>query len=245
MDAVLEMLLNPDPASEPSRAAVEALTPALVAAYLRLHPDFLVTYDGLAAVVTPKAFHRDDGVVDLQAFLLHRVREELATLRLQQQSLIVASRTALSRRQRVHAAILAILAAQSLDHLLQTITVDLAVLLDVDVVTLCIEGTDPVPLAGPGILQVPPGTIDAVLGVGRDALLEDQVRGDPELFGDAAGLVNSEAIIRLSLPAGGPPGVIAMGSRRSAKFKGGQGTDLLCFLGRALGIVLGRWLNAE
>ncbi|MEI9985008.1 MAG: hypothetical protein WDN69_18470 [Aliidongia sp.] len=57
----------------------------------------------------------------------------------QQRALIATSRSNLSSQQRIHAAVLALLAATSFEQLIQTVTTDLAVLLDIDVVTLCIE----------------------------------------------------------------------------------------------------------
>ena len=77
----------------------------------------------------------------------------------------------------------------------------------------------------------------------KDALLEDQVRGDPALFGAGAGLVHSEALLRLTIGSHAPAGILALGSRKPHKFKGGQGTELLCFLAQALEITIFQWLD--
>jgi len=63
------------------------------------------------------------------------------------------------------------------------------------------------------------------------------------LFGDGAGLVRSAALLRLSVSAGAPAGLLCIGMRRPGKFHGGQGTELLSFLARALGITIAAWLD--
>ena len=65
------------------------------------------------------------------------------------------------------------LKATSFEHLLQIVTTDLAVLIDVDVVTLGVESTAApttrMPLHGIHLLRA--GMVDALLGADRDVLL--------------------------------------------------------------------------
>jgi hypothetical protein len=98
----------------------------------------------------------------------------------------------------VHKAVLAILAAASFEQLLQTVTTDLGVLLDVDVVTIGVEST-----AAPagrlslhGIHLLKAGAVDALLGPERPTLLRTDAPGEAVLFGGAAGLVRSQALLR-------------------------------------------------
>ncbi len=107
-----------------------------VAAYLRKHPDFLAERGDLLAVLTPPTLRRGESVVDMQNFMLQRLRRDLARAKTQQRALIATSRSNLTSQNRIHAAVLAILASTSFEQLLQTVTTDLAVLLDVDVVTI-------------------------------------------------------------------------------------------------------------
>ena len=97
------------------------------------------------------------------------------------------------------------------------------------------------PFAGLQLLEI--GMVNHILGSKRDALLADHTPGDVEIFGAAAGLVRSQALLRLSVGTGTPTGLLALGSRRPAKFKPGQGTELLCFLARALDVVISEWLT--
>jgi hypothetical protein len=219
------------------------LTPADVAQYLRRHPDFLVEHADLLAVLTPPSHRRGDNIVDMQHFMVERLKDDVHRLKSQQRALITTSRSNLSSQQRVHAAVLALLQANSFEQLIQTVTTDLSVLLDIDVVTLCIEssgGFSRAPMQGLQLLE--PGDVEELLGPTRDALLEDEVAGDATIFGAGAGLVRSEALLRLPV-AQAPPGLLALGSRRAGKFKAGQGTELLCFLAQTLGVTISQWLD--
>ncbi len=225
-----------------SGAAVVVHDDSSIAAYLTEHPQFLVDHPELLSLLTPPEYRHGENIVDLQRFMLHRIREENLRLKGQQRLLISTSRSNLSSQQRVHAAVLAVIGASSFEGLIQITTTDLAVLLDVDVVTLCIEGTTRLRPVQTAVQVLDPGMVDRLLGPGRDALLADNVDGDPKIFGQGAGLVHSLALLRL--PVGGaPPGLLALGSRRPTKFRAGQGTELLGFLARALGLTIAQWLD--
>ena len=216
-----------------------------IVAYLRKHPDFLEQNPELIAVLTPPALRRGAGVVDLQHFMLQRLRGEVKQLKAQQRALVTTSRSNLASQNRIHAAILAIIAARSFEQLIQIVTTDLAVLLDVDVATICVEsagGAQPrLPPHGIQILRA--GTVDGLLGAGRDALLCAATPGDPALFGSAAGLVRSQALLRMEVSAQAPSGLLCIGTRRPDRFHPGQGTDLLGFLARALELTIAAWLD--
>jgi uncharacterized protein len=94
-----------------------------------------------------------------------------------------------------------------------------------------------------GIHLLRSGTVDALLGPNRDALLSSSVQADPALFGAAAGLVRSQALLRLSISRSGPVGLVCMGTRNPDTFYSGLGTELLTFLARALEITIAQWLE--
>ncbi|HTH97808.1 MAG TPA: DUF484 family protein [Stellaceae bacterium] len=224
----------------------EELTTARVAEYLRQHPDFLADQDELVAVLTPPVQHQNGpNVVDMRHFAMRRMQEEIGRLKQQQQALIQTSRANLASQARVHAAVLAIIGARSFEHLMQTVVTDLAVMLDLDVVTLCIEseavGAISSPLAGLQLLDV--DTVDALIGPKKDCLLIDHSTGASAIFGGGAGLVQSQALLRISVSAEAPSGLLALGSRSPTRFRPKQGVELLNFLARALEITLGKWLH--
>ena len=66
--------------------------------------------------------------------------------------------------------------------------------------------------------------------------------GPAEIFGSASDLVRSAAVSRIYEDDVMPAGLLALGSRTPDMFQPGQGTELLAFLTRVLGLVLRRWL---
>src|SRR3546814_393327 len=115
---------------------------AEVAAWLVEHPDFLNQHPELLARMNPPPSTRPDGIVDLQSFMAERLRSEVERLKGQQRAIISATRANHNSQNRVHAAILSLLDAENFEQLIQTITTDLAVLLDLDVVCLLVASNE-------------------------------------------------------------------------------------------------------
>jgi uncharacterized protein YigA (DUF484 family) len=146
---------------------------------------------------------------------------------------------------RVHGAVLAILSAQTFEQLIQTVIVDLATLLDADVVTIAVErqGGQRARLPHHGIEILEPGTVNSILGSERDVAFHTDAPGDARVFGAGAGLVRSAALVRLPVGRTSPAGMLCIGTRKAQKFQAGQGTELLSFLARALGVTIAAWLD--
>ena len=216
-----------------------------VIAYLREHPDFLDRHPEALRLVRPPTRKTGDGVLDFQHFMLERLRSDVVRLEDEQKILISTSRGNLAGQCRVHKAVVAMLRAANFEHLLQIVTTDLAVLIDVDVVTIGVEseGARMTRLPVHGIHLLRSGMVDALLGPNRDALLSSDVQADPALFGAAAGLVRSQALLRLSVSRSGPIGLMCIGTRKPDTFYPGLGTELLGFLARALEITIAQWLE--
>jgi uncharacterized protein YigA (DUF484 family) len=218
-----------------------------VAAYLRAHPDFLVRNpDLLLALSPPSRWNADDGVTDMQVFMIERLHDELETVRGAAEHLIHTSRSNMSTQNQTHRAVLTILSADGIPALAQAVADDLPALLDVDVATLCFEPPQrPVPeLVAPGILTIPEGAMVRLMGGrDRDCALNEEMPGEPMLFGDGAGLVRSSAIVRLSPGGRSPDGVMAIGSRHGRTFHAGQATELVTFLARVVETCVRRWVG--
>jgi hypothetical protein len=216
-----------------------------VLAYLRDHPDFLDSHPDALRLLRAPARDGGDDVLDFQHFMLERLRRDAARLEDEQKTVLATSRSNLASQGRVHRAVLSMLRAGGFEHLLQIVTTDLAVLLDVDIVTLCVESTGSpttrLPMNGIHLLRA--GTVDALLGPGRDTQLATDIHGDPALFGPAAGLVRSQALLRLAFSRTAPIGLMCLGTRRPDVFCPGLGTELLNFLARALEISIAQWLD--
>ena len=211
-----------------------------VLAYLRRHPDFLLQNPELLGAP------RDvEGVVDLRQFLLRRLQEEVRSAQIDYSELVTTSRANLSSQARVHNAVLALLSARSFEHLMETATADLAVHLDADVISLCVEAMDDTKVRAPmrGIRILESGTIESLIGKKREVLLRPYIAGDPDLFGPGAGIVRSDALLRLDMGAGAPCGLLAIGSRKEGQFLPAQGTELLGFLAQVLAVTIRSWLD--
>jgi len=215
-----------------------------VGAYLRAHPDFLARHAELVHHLILPPPERDGGnVVDLQSFMLDRLRREVRTLKDQQRDLIATARANMNSQNRIHAAVLFLLDAPSFPQFVQTVTTDLAVMLGVDVASLVIETNGPVPSPPPsGVIAAAPGTVTRLLGR-REVILLSDTPGAAEVFGPGAGLVRSQALIRLQVTPDTPPGLLAFGARDPVLFHESQATELVSFLARVVERCLRAWLD--
>ncbi len=226
-------------------AQAAPLTAARVAEYLRRHPDFLARNPALLEKIKVPGRDQGDGVVDLQRFMVERLRSELADLTATRDELVMNVRNNMATQNRTHEAIISLLAARSFENFVETVTTDLAIVLDLDVVALAVEQSDveghSQPPAGVRCLQT--GTVNEVLGPTQNILLRNDIDGDPLIFGAGAGLVRSDALIRLDISSEAPPALLALGSRQSDQFDPGQGTELLRFLAQVIEHTFRAWLS--
>ena len=217
---------------------------AQVIAYLRRHPDFLYRHPELLDQQTPPARHNEGSVVDLH-FMVERLRSDVAKLRANQDEIIANSRDNLGTQERIHKAVLALLEADTFEEFIEIITGDLVLLLEVDVVSLCIERTEGYnrrpKLDGLELLEQ--GAVDRLMGKGKQVILRDEAVGDSETFGGAAELVRSDALLRLKPSKAAPNAILAFGTRHPGYFHPGQGTELLSFLGRIIEFGIRSWLD--
>jgi len=219
--------------------------PAEVLRFLRRNPDFLFRNPEILEELKAPFRSAGSGVIDLQHFMVERLRGDMARLRADQDDLVSTSRDNLSNQSRIHKAVLALLGAPTFEQLIEVVTIDFAMLLDVDVACLCIEtqGEPNRRIMAGGVHLIEPGTVDALFGRTRDVMLRTDVTGDPEIFAGAAGLVRSDALVRLAVSKATPPGLIAFGTRHPGYFHPGQGTELLTFLARVLEHCIREWLD--
>ncbi len=227
-------------------AAAPRTTAAQVVDYLKRHPTFLLRHPELLENQAAPGRTHGDSVVDLQQFMVERLRRDLTQLRGLQDEMVANSRDNLSTQDRIHKAVLALLVAESFEHLIEIVTTDLAVLLDVDAAALCVEATAAhAPRSVEGVQVLPSGLVDRLLGTGHEVLLRDDAEGEQAVFGPAAGLVRSDALIRLEIGHSVPVGLLAFGTRHPGYFNAGQGTELLTFLARVLEYCLRQWLGLK
>lgn len=213
--------------------------------WLRQNRDFFLKHpDILDELTPPRRALTGAGVVDFQQAMVEKARKDKSAVMDLQRELIENSRSNMSVTGRVHAAILSLLDAQSFEEFIQTITMDLSVILDVDVVSLLVEATDDdvAYIHRSGVRVLLPGKAETILG-GHDALLAGDIEGDERVFGPGAGLVRSQALMRIEISDAAPVGVLAFGSRDPQMFQEGQATELIGFLTRVVERQIRIWLD--
>jgi hypothetical protein len=226
------------------RASAAKPTGKQVAAYLESHPDFFAHHPDLLMRLAAPSRWSGDAVVDIQKFMVDTLRGELEGLRRCVQEVIETSRSNLSTQTRTHAAILALLAAEDLQQLLEVVHDDLPVLLDVDISALAFEPA-PAPFAiGGDLRRLAQGEVDRWIGSGQEVALFVEMCDGRSVFDGGAQLVRSAAFARVQPAALSTKGVLALGSRHPAMFHPGQGTDLLRFLARVVEHCLQRFLDS-
>lgn len=230
-------------ANETSGAPPSALpSPEEVEAFLRANPGFLARRPDLLADILPER-PLGGNVADLQAHALRHLREEMEDLRSGAEELILNARNNLSLQNQTLDAALALLHADSFPQLVRVITDDLPLRLNLDLITLCVEPGLPAADAL-YVQELPQGAVDALIGTNTALRLRPRVTGNDALHGAGAGLVRSDALVRLPLanPAL-PPALLALGSRQADAFHPGMATDLLSFLTAVTAHCVDRWLS--
>src|SRR5882672_9673423 len=95
------------------KAAGTNTTAAQVVAYLRRHPDFLARHPELLDMQLSPGRHGGEGVIDLQQFMVDRLRGEINKLRGEQDEILANTRDNISTQERIHKAVVELLEAES------------------------------------------------------------------------------------------------------------------------------------
>lgn len=210
--------------------AAPSLTPKAVVAWLRRNPDFLRDNPEVLPVLTPPEYRRDDGVTDMQRFMLDRLRREVASLHRREKQLLSTVEGNAAGQTKIHRAVLALIDAPDMQALNLVLRTELPSILDLEAVVLCVEGEGALALAG--AMAIGPDGVAGLLGPRRRFLLLGDTAGTAAVFGDAAERVRSIAYLRLRRTS--PKMLLALGSGRGDGFDSRQGTDLIAFLADAL-----------
>jgi hypothetical protein len=214
---------------------------ATVLAYLKANPDFFNAHpDALPGAPQGK------GVVDFQQRMLEKLKSDKSNAQRLQRELIENVRANMNNQSRIQTAVLVIMEAGSFEAFVESVVQDLPVLLDVDTVNLIIESTSKeIPFINQaGIRFAKPGTVQKWLSSG-DALLQNNINGHEDLFGPGAGLVKSQALVRLEISKDTPAGIIAFGSRDPEAFQPNQAVDQIGFLAQVIERCFRIWLGLQ
>jgi len=212
-----------------------------VVAYLRRNPRLLLNNPDLLSILAPETrFETDTVVVDMQRFVVDRLRRQVDELKASSDSLVSTTRSNMSLVERTMECALALLYSRDFNELSQVVHDDLPVHLGVDAVAIAFE-TDSVPVEASHIIRtLPAGGVAALVGE-ASTRIRAETQGETAIYGSAAGLVRSDALVALPDGEGLPAGIFAVGCRNPNHFEDGQGTELIAFLGHVTRYAVGRW----
>lgn len=232
------------PLSEEPLVDPKSISKTDVLEWLKAHPDFLAGHPEIFDHQRAPKSSRQKGVADFQHYMVERLKADKHEALETTKAIVETSRANMTNQSRVHMAVLALLGVRDLEGFLQTITQDCAAILDVDVACLGLEsnGRDLPHITQTGVRILPPGAVEAWTQ-GRNCLLESDIAPPDALYGGAAGLVASHALIRLNIAPDAPPGILAFGSRDPDAFHPQQGTEQIHFLSRVVERMLCLWLD--
>ncbi len=187
-------------------------------------------------------------VVDLRGVFVERLERRLDKLEDTHRNVIAAAYDNMSGTNQIQRAVLAVLEPNTFPDFLDAVQKELAHILSVDVVRLCIESNsndDSLPHAV--ITPLEPGAIRRYLVGDRDVAMRKitlrPCRTDKStVFTAAANRVSSEALLRLDLGQKQLPALLALGSNDVDRFSHEQGVDLLSFFNSAFERILRRWV---
>ncbi len=216
---------------------------------------FLEDRDVMNALVAANERAMGANIVDLRGIAMQRLETRLDRLEDTHRSVIAAAYENLAGTNQVHRAILQMLDPLNFEDFLKVLATDVAQALRVDCVRLVLESVqdddddDPaLGRLGDVLCVADPGFVAEYLSNGRNVplrpvVLRQVVPSSDAIYGDRAGDIRSEALMKLDFGTGRLPGLLAMGSEDPHQFKPVHGTDLLTFFAGVFERTMRRWLN--
>ncbi|MFP7674240.1 DUF484 family protein [Marivita sp. S0852] len=217
-------------------------------------PDVILEdQDLMRALIAANERAMGGNIVDLRGIAMDRLEARLDRLEDTHRSVIAAAYENLAGTNQVHRAILRMLDPVEFEPFLKDLGGDVAEILRVDVIKLVLESVqndeDPAIKRLGSVLSVAaPGFIDAYLNGGRDVparqvTLRQIETGRPDIYGEKADWIRSEACLKLDFGSGRLPGLLVMGAEDPHQFTPQKGTDLLTFFTGVFERQMRRWLS--
>jgi uncharacterized protein YigA (DUF484 family) len=181
-------------------------------------------------------------VIPFEERAVATLRDRLDAVESANEDLIAFARGHSGATASIHAAVLSLMDADSLDELFDVVTKRWPFVLGLDEAVLALVAEERGFLVqSDGVRKVERQLIDRAIE-GADAITMRAVdRGHP-LFGRASAEVRSEALILLPARAPLPYGLLLLGQKTDAGLDAAHGAHLLGFLGDCLGAMIRRWL---
>jgi uncharacterized protein YigA (DUF484 family) len=208
--------------------------------------------DVMAALIAANERAMGANIVDLRGIAMERMEARLDRLEDTHRSVIAAAYENLAGTNLVHRAILQMLDPFSFEDFLRGLGSDVAQTLRVDCIRLVLESRETakdgaLARLGEVLCVVEPGFVADYVASAKNVPLRPvtlrQTKPDSDaVYGDRAGWIRSEALLRLDFGKGRLPGLLVLGSEDPHHFKPAQGTDLLAFFAGVFERTMRRWL---
>ncbi|MGE0109357.1 MAG: DUF484 family protein [Bdellovibrionales bacterium] len=219
--------------------ATQSLSADEVRAYLLENPDFLEENGDLLNALLPLDPPKGEGIQDFQRYRLAKLQDDFIALKAESEDLMELMQEHIQRQNRMNAAIAAMLDARDFAGLVPLVTHQFAALLEHVGIGFFLEAGGWLEQGDyNGLHVVAPGFVNRWLGC-SNSLLEEVHPAPKELFLTHAPLVQSQALVRLTLREGLPPGLLALGHANPMYYA----TDLATEQVECLGGVLERCLR--
>ena len=209
--------------------------------------------DVMNALISANERLMGNNIVDLRGIAMERLEGRLDRLEDTHRTVIAAAYENLAGTNQVHRAIMQLLDPLSFEDFLKTLAADVAGTLRVDCVRLVLESLqnaeEPALRKLGDVLYVgEPGFVADYISGGRNVPLRPvvlrQVQPSSDaLYGDLAGYIRSEALMKLDFGKGRLPGMLVLGAEDPHQFKATHGTDLLTFFAGVFERTMRRWLS--
>ena len=209
--------------------------------------------DVMNALISANERLMGSNIVDLRGIAMERLEGRLDRLEDTHRTVIAAAYENLAGTNQIHRAIMQLLDPLSFEDFLKTLASDVAGTLRVDCVRLVLESVqnaeEPALRKLGDVLYVgEPGFVAEYVSGGRNVPLRHvvlrQVQPSSDaLYGERAGYIRSEALMKLDFGKGRLPGMLVLGAEDPHQFKVTHGTDLLTFFAGVFERTMRRWLS--
>jgi uncharacterized protein YigA (DUF484 family) len=200
--------------------------PAEVENFLRANPSFLAARPELYRVLAPPQRVHGEALADHMTAMVRIERAHAAAQQERAELVLQAGRAAAGLAERVHAAVLALIAAPDVAD---CVSQELPHLLGVDAAALCCE------TFRPHWRSLPPGAVAALMR-GKNVVTRDRPADAALLHAEAALLAERDVLVRLPTQT---PVLLALASRDPAALPGTAGTQYFTFLAQVLATLTG------
>ncbi|MGR3571859.1 DUF484 family protein [Brevirhabdus sp.] len=209
--------------------------------------------DLMKALIAANEKQLGNNIVDLRGIAMERLEARLDRLEDTHRSVIAAAYENLAGTNQVHRAVLRLLDAIKFEDFLLSLRTDIAETLRVDSIRLVLESPHAeeeeatVQRLEDVLVVKAPGFVDDYVTRGRNApprqvTLRQVAEASEDIYGEAAGWIHSEALLKLDFGTGRLPGLLVLGAEDPHQFKPSQGTDLLTFFTGVFERAMRRWL---